>query len=148
MAQDINIGDDALLTTELADDDRITLTRAATGQQIASMTVADFMQKCAQMIPVATSNENGLMEAGFSGKSFLDIGQNFADFNQVKSSGAYFVHQGPINGPGVEWGMLLCFSLGGQTYVSQIVIDIVSALTYIRICNESDVWSPWVQLSN
>jgi hypothetical protein len=56
---DINIGDDALLTTELADNDRITITRAATGQRIATMTVANFMAKCAAMMPPQKKAPNG-----------------------------------------------------------------------------------------
>lgn len=40
---DKNIGDPALLTKELATTDRITITREATGQTIATMTVEDFL---------------------------------------------------------------------------------------------------------
>ena len=39
---DINIGSDALLVTALNDNDRVTITRLATSQQVATMTVADF----------------------------------------------------------------------------------------------------------
>ncbi len=59
--KDVNIGDDGLLTKELTIEDRVTLTRAATGQQIATMTVADFMQKCAEIMPVASPGHPGLM---------------------------------------------------------------------------------------
>jgi len=63
MAKGVVIGDDSLLTQELADNDRITITKAANGQTVATMTVADFMQKCADMLPVATTKGGGAMSA-------------------------------------------------------------------------------------
>lgn len=42
MADDLNIGSDALLVTTLNDNDRVTITRQATAQQVATMKVADF----------------------------------------------------------------------------------------------------------
>ena len=44
---DINIGSDQLLTTTLSDNDRLTFTRAETGQQIATMTVGNFRKNTA-----------------------------------------------------------------------------------------------------
>lgn len=39
---DINIGSDTLLVTALNDNDRVTITRQVTSQQVATMTVDDF----------------------------------------------------------------------------------------------------------
>lgn len=39
---DVNIGSDTLLVTTLNDNDRVTITRQATSQQVATMKVADF----------------------------------------------------------------------------------------------------------
>ena len=50
MAEDINIGSDQLLTTGLAADDRVILTKAATGQQVASMTASGLAAALRPMI--------------------------------------------------------------------------------------------------
>ncbi len=76
----IILGDDALLTTALTAKDRITLTREATGQQIATMTVANFMQRCAQMLPVATLGNNGLMTP--EDRAFLPPGLNVRHYRE------------------------------------------------------------------
>lgn len=64
---DKNMGSDALLTTELTDNDRVALTRAATDQQIATMTVKDFRAKLAGM------DYTSLTEHAIPGKFFMDF---------------------------------------------------------------------------
>lgn len=67
---DINIGSDALLVTTLNDNDRVTITRAATGQQVATITAAnlrksmrgvDYSLLTEQIVPgVKWSDQNGV----------------------------------------------------------------------------------------
>lgn len=64
---DINIGSDQLLTTTLNDNDRVTITKADTGQQVATMKVADFKAT------IGGRDYSVLTEREVPGEYFLDV---------------------------------------------------------------------------
>lgn len=67
---DISIGSDGLLTTTLNDNDRVTITRAETGQQVATMKVSDFRASLCGM------DYSALTEQAVPGEFFVDRSGN------------------------------------------------------------------------
>lgn len=142
---DINIGSAALLTTTLNDNDRVTITRAATGQQVATMTVGDFMVKCADMMRVATSSAKGLMDTAdkvkLSDKLSTD-GKLLDDCNNAKALGCYSWKPSTLNAPPWTYGVILAVPNFDGAWIAQLAFCTDSTGFYFRMFTNT-TWIAW-----
>lgn len=97
---DVNIGSDALLVTTLNDNDRVTITREATDQQVATMKISDLKKHIVDFIPYIGANRCKVTDFSLYANSVgnIVIPNGFAKYNPLFEVGKTYIISGYTNG--------------------------------------------------